>query len=131
MQRYRLGWRRKDMYTFVQLKPGTDPKKTEAKFPAIVAKYKPELKESTQKQVLGLQPLKDIHLTSDLTEEPETNGNARTVFFSRPDRIICIGNSLDQLYKSFNGKSVGKGKRSRNKKSDRSCQRPIDRTVFN
>ena len=81
VQRYRLGWRRKDMYTFVQLKPGTDPKKTEAKFPAIVAKYKPELKESTQKQVLGLQPLKDIHLRSDLTEEPETNGNARTVFF--------------------------------------------------
>ena len=81
VQRYRLGWRRKDMYTFVQLKPGTDPKKTEAKFPAIVAKYKPELKESTQKQVLGLQPLKDIHLTSDLTEEPEANGNARTVFF--------------------------------------------------
>jgi len=81
VQRYRLGWRRKDMYTFVQLKPGTDPKKTEAKFPAIVAKYKPELKESTQKQVLGLQLLKDIHLTSDLTEEPETNGNARTVFF--------------------------------------------------
>ena len=81
VQRYRLGWRRKDMYTFVQLKPGTDPKKTEAKFPAIVLKYKPELKESTQRQVLGLQPLKDIHLTSDLTEEPETNGNARTVFF--------------------------------------------------
>ena len=81
VQRYRLGWRRKDMYTFVQLKPGTDPKKTEAKFPAIVAKYKPELKESTQKQILGLQPLKDIHLTSDLTEEPEANGNERTVFF--------------------------------------------------
>jgi len=81
VQRYRLGWRRKDMYTFVQLKPGTDPKKTEAKLPAIVAKYKPELKESTQRQVLGLQPLKDIHLTSDLTEEPEANGNGRTVFF--------------------------------------------------
>ena len=81
VQRYRIGWRRKDMYTFVQLKPGTDPKKTEAKFPAIVAKYKPELKASTQKQVLGLQPLKDIHLTSDLTEEAEANGNARTVFF--------------------------------------------------
>src|SRR5688572_2778342 len=80
-QRYRSGWRRKDMYTFVQLKPGTDPKKTEAKLPAIVAKYKPELKESTQRQELGLQPLKDIHLTSDLTEEPEANGNGRTVFF--------------------------------------------------
>src|SRR4030095_3428625 len=81
VQRYRLGWRRKDMYTFVQLKPGTDYKKTEAKLPAIVAKYKPELKESTQRQVLGLQPLADIHLKSDLTEEAEANGNANTVFF--------------------------------------------------
>ena len=81
IQRYREGWRRKDMYTFIQLQPGTDPKKTEAKLSAIVAKYKPELKESQQKQLLGLQPLKSIHLTSDLTEEQETNGNARTVFF--------------------------------------------------
>lgn len=79
--RYRNGWRRKDMYTFIQLQPGTDPKKIEARFPAIVEKYKPELKESQQKQTLGLQPLKDIHLYSDLSEEPEPNGNARTVFF--------------------------------------------------
>ncbi|HLG40318.1 MAG TPA: ABC transporter permease, partial [Chitinophagaceae bacterium] len=81
IQRYRNGWRRKDMYTFIQLKPGTDPGKIEAKFPAIVAKYKPELKESQQKQTIGLQPLKDIHLKSDLSEEPEPNGNARTVLF--------------------------------------------------
>ena len=81
IQRYREGWRRKDMYTFIQVKPGTDPKKIEAKFPSIVAKYKPELKESQQKQLLGLQPLQDIHLTSDLAEEQEPNGDARTVFF--------------------------------------------------
>jgi putative ABC transport system permease protein len=31
--------------------------------------------------VLALQPLKDIHLYSDLAEEPETNGNANIVFF--------------------------------------------------
>jgi putative ABC transport system permease protein len=79
--RYREGWRRKDMYTFIQLQPGTDPKKIEAKIPAIVAKYKPELKESQVKQTLGLQPLTDIHLRSDLTEEPEPNGNERTVLF--------------------------------------------------
>ncbi|HEY7162842.1 MAG TPA: ABC transporter permease, partial [Acidobacteriota bacterium] len=81
IQRYREGWRRKDMYTFIQLKPGTDPKIIESKFPAIVDKYKPELKTSQERQLLGLQPIKDIHLTSDLTEEPEPNGNARTVFF--------------------------------------------------
>jgi putative ABC transport system permease protein len=81
VQRYREGWRRKDMYTFIQVKPGTDSKILETKFPAIVAKYKPELKGSQEKQLLGLQPLKDIHLTSDLSEEQEPNGNARTVFF--------------------------------------------------
>src|SRR4030095_2049869 len=81
VQRYREGWRRKDMYTFIQVKPGTDPKRLEAKFPAIVKKYKPELEQSQQKQLLGLQPLKSIHLTSDLSEEPEPNGNDRTVFF--------------------------------------------------
>ena len=81
IQRYREGWRRKDMYTFIQVKPGTDPKKIEARLPSIVAKYKPELKESQQKQQLGLQPLQEIHLNSDLAEEQEPNGNARTVFF--------------------------------------------------
>jgi putative ABC transport system permease protein len=81
IQRYREGWRRKDMYTFIQLRPGTDPKRIEAKLPAIVDKYKPELKGGTQKMLLGLQSLKDIHLTSDLAEEQEPNGNARTVFF--------------------------------------------------
>src|SRR4030095_7672280 len=35
----------------------------------------------SQKVLLGLQPVKDIHLTSDLAEEQEPNGNARTVFF--------------------------------------------------
>ena len=60
---------------------GTNPKIVEAKLPAIVDKYKPQLKESHETQTLGLQPLKDIHLYSDLAEEPETNGNANVVFF--------------------------------------------------
>src|SRR4030095_9496870 len=61
ISRYKEGWRRKDMYTFIQLRPGTDPKKIEAKLPPIVDKHKPELKGSSQKVLLGLQPLKDIH----------------------------------------------------------------------
>ncbi len=79
--RYGTGWRRKDMYIFIQLQPGTDPKKVESKFAGIVAKYQPELKESQQKNILALQPLAGIHLNSDLAEEPEPNGNSRTVFF--------------------------------------------------
>lgn len=79
--RYKSGWRRKDMYTFIQLRPGTDPKMVETKLPGIVNKYKPELAGTGNKEVLALQPVKDIHLHSDLAEEAETNGNSRIVLF--------------------------------------------------
>ncbi len=79
--RYDQSWSRKDMYTFVKLTAGTDPKSAEAKFPAIVNKYKPDLKDRNQREVLALQPLKSIHLTSNLSEEPETNGDRRIVLF--------------------------------------------------
>ena len=80
--RYFTGWFRKDMYVFVQLRPGSDPARVEARFPAIVKKYKPQQQaQSSQKDVLSLQPLTDIHLKSDLAEEVEPNGNERIVFF--------------------------------------------------
>jgi len=80
-ERYGQSWERKDMYTFIKLKPGTAAEALEAKFPAIVDKYNPGLAIKNRKDLLGLQPLKAIHLTSDLAEEPEPNGDARIVFF--------------------------------------------------
>lgn len=50
--RYNLSWGRKDMCTFIQVRPGTDIKALEAKFPAIVTKYNPALKERNQNDVL-------------------------------------------------------------------------------
>ena len=66
---------------FFSLDRGPISKKVESRFPGIVDKYKPELKASTQKEYISLQPLKDIHLTSDLAEEPEPNGSKRLVTF--------------------------------------------------
>ena len=80
-ERYGQSWRRKDMYTFIRVEPGTDPEMLEAKFPAIVDQYKPDLKEQNRKDLLGLQPLRDIHLMSDLAEEVEPNGDGRIVLF--------------------------------------------------
>jgi putative ABC transport system permease protein len=80
-ERYDQMWQRKDMYTFISLRPGTDPKAVESKLPALVDKYSPGLKERNQKDVLSLQPLKSIHLTSNLAEEPEPNGDQRIVKF--------------------------------------------------
>lgn len=79
--RYDLSWGRKDMYTFITVKPGTDPEVLEAKFPAIIDKYNPTLAENNRKDIFELQALKDIHLTSDLAEEPEPNGDKSIVFF--------------------------------------------------
>lgn len=80
-ERYGTTWGRKDMYTFVKLKPGADPAALEAKLPAIVDKYSPDLAENNRKDLLTLQPLRSIHLHSDLAEEPEPNGDARIVQF--------------------------------------------------
>ena len=64
------------------MRPGTDPAKLEARFPALVKKYKPEQQaQASQKDVISLQPVADIHLRSDLAEEVEANGNERIVFF--------------------------------------------------
>jgi putative ABC transport system permease protein len=81
IERYDKSWDRKDMYTFIKLHAGASPENLEAKLPALVDKYKPGLKQSQEKNVLQLQPLKDIHLTSDLAEEAEANGNDRIVLF--------------------------------------------------
>jgi putative ABC transport system permease protein len=79
--RYDQGWRRKDMYTFISVQPGTDVKALEAKLPALVTKYKPENKDRNANEILSLQPLKSIHLTSQLAEEPEINGDGKIVRF--------------------------------------------------
>lgn len=79
--RYDQSWQRKDMYTFIKVMPGTDPKVLESKFPGIVDKFKPGQAERNQKDVLSLQSLPAIHLTSRLAEEPEPNGDQRIVSF--------------------------------------------------
>ena len=79
--RYDQNWGRADMYTFIQLQPGTDAKTVAARLPGLISKYKPQLAANHERETLSLQPLKSIHLNSDLAEEPEANGNANIVFF--------------------------------------------------
>ncbi|MEQ9593667.1 MAG: FtsX-like permease family protein [Cyclobacteriaceae bacterium] len=79
--RFDQSWQRFDMYTFVQLRDGVDAKEFEAKIPGIIEKYNPGLAERNQRDVMSLQPIRSIHLTSGLAEEPEANGNQRIVIF--------------------------------------------------
>lgn len=74
------GWSRNDMYTFIKVMPGTDMHDLEAKLPSLVDRYKPNNKKTGEKDVLHLQSLSDIHLTSKLAEEWEANGDKDAVY---------------------------------------------------
>lgn len=80
-ERYNQSWQRSDMYTYIEVAPGTNPIQLEEKFPDIVIKSNPGLAEQNGRDELHLQRLTDIHLYSDLAEEAEANGDARAVYF--------------------------------------------------
>ena len=85
-------WLGGSYHTYLLLRPGTDIKKMEARFPAMVEKYMgPQIQQQmglslhdfiTKGNSLGfaLQPLKDIHLNSNTTTEFEPGGNATYVY---------------------------------------------------
>jgi putative ABC transport system permease protein len=67
--------------TYLLLQKGTDPKKVEAKFPAVVDKNVGELMKRFNASVTYyLQPLTDIHLYSNYIGEPGINGDGKTVY---------------------------------------------------
>ena len=74
------GW--PEFYTYVSLKPGTDPAKVEAGFPALINKYlSDKMKELNFRTYFHLQSLTDIHLTPDIRNAPEPNGSEKEIYF--------------------------------------------------
>ncbi|WP_078671371.1 ABC transporter permease [Chitinophaga eiseniae] len=84
------GWQWDGCLTYLLLRPDADPRKLEAKFPALVSRYYVDVpKEFTTKYFL--QPLKDIHLYSHLMLEAETNGQGNTVYLLMGIALFIIG----------------------------------------
>lgn len=85
-------WMGGSYHTYLLLKPGTDLKKMEARFPAMVKQYMgPQIQQqmglsleqfTSKGNSLGfaLQPLTAIHLYGDTTNEFEPGGNASYVY---------------------------------------------------
>jgi putative ABC transport system permease protein len=85
-------WSNLGYYTYLLLNKNTNPKKLEAKFPELVAKYVvPEIQHDmgvslaeAQKSVntfrFSLEPLTDIHLYSNTKSELEPNGDIQYVY---------------------------------------------------
>jgi putative ABC transport system permease protein len=75
-------WTWPEFYTYVVLAPGTDVKKLEAKFPAFTEKYLGKImKELNFRSTFHLQPITDIHLTSNYLKEAEANGSQKEIYF--------------------------------------------------
>ena len=86
-----LTWTNVGFYTYLLLRPDADPKKLEAHFPELVAKYcVPEIahdmgvplseaRNSVNTFIFSLTPLTDIHLRSDTKYELEAGGSYRYV----------------------------------------------------
>jgi len=85
-------WSNVGHYTYIKLKPGTDPKKLEAKFPELVAKYVvpevqrdmgvslAEAQKSVNTFIFYLKPVSKIHLYSSNKDELEVNGSIKYVY---------------------------------------------------
>lgn len=75
-------------FTYVQLQEGTDWKAIEAAIPtAIRREYDEEVASDVE---LYLQPLTDIHLTSNYLFEAEINGDGKAVYFLSLVGIIVL-----------------------------------------
>ena len=85
-----FGWY--DFYSYIQLKPGTDAKKLEAKLPAFCERHIKWAKNTRTYHEIYLTPLRDIHLHSNFNQEAEVNGNGQMVsfLFLIAIFIICI-----------------------------------------
>ena len=80
---------------YLQLRPGADYKKLEAKLPAFTAKYinsQQWNKTNNSRAELHFIPLSDIHLKSNYNQEAEVNGNGEAVsfLFLIAIFIVCI-----------------------------------------
>ncbi|MEI6614141.1 MAG: ABC transporter permease [Chrysiogenales bacterium] len=84
-------WGDSGWFTYLLLKPQADPMVFEKKLPALVdAEFGPVLREYKLTCDLKLQPLKDIHLTSNFQQEYEVNGDLATVNFLQVIAIFII-----------------------------------------
>lgn len=115
-------WMSGNFYTYLLLKPGTDYKVLQAKFPGMVEKYMgPQIQRDmgislskfrTKGNKLGfaLQPLTSIHLYSNTSNELEPGGNASYVYIFG---VIAIFMLLIACINFINLSTAGASKRAK------------------
>ena len=75
---YPQNWYWNPCWTYVLLKDGVQANEVETYFPAFIQKFFPEFIRAEAR--MALQPLTDIHLTSDLEFELEANSSEENIY---------------------------------------------------
>lgn len=85
-------WYWTNFYNYVRLQPGTDIAQFQSKMDTILFKHLGrEMLKSNRKQKFVLQPIRDIHLHSNIFSEMDVNGNAQLVSFILIIAFLIIG----------------------------------------
>ncbi|MEO6686332.1 MAG: ABC transporter permease [Dyadobacter sp.] len=85
-------WYWTNFYNYVRLQPGTDIAQFQSKMDTILYKHLGrEMLKSNSKQKFVLQPIRDIHLHSNIFSEMDVNGNAQLVSFILIIAFLIIG----------------------------------------
>ncbi len=110
-------WMNNNFKTYLVLKEGADYQTLESKFPAFIRKYIGEDKtEYDQWLAAGnsweyfLQPLKEIHLTSDLNGEIEPNGNILYIYIFSIVAIFTLLIACINFMNLSTARSTGRSK---------------------
>ncbi len=81
LERFENNWDRKDFYTYIRLRPGADPALISSNLPAFIHRHIPAESSHNQQSSLSLEPLKAIHFTPGLQDEPESTVNGKAINF--------------------------------------------------
>lgn len=104
-------WVWPEFYTYVKLRPGADSKAIESRFPAFAQKYLSDImKEHGFEARFGLQPVRDIHLKSDLNKEISANNSEATLYFLMIVAAFIIGIALINFINLSTAKSMERAK---------------------
>ncbi|HUU04569.1 MAG TPA: ABC transporter permease, partial [Patescibacteria group bacterium] len=115
-------WDGNNFFTYLLLRPGSDPAALQAKFPNFIRKYLgpwvkqaigssiDELFASGARVEYYLQPLPDIHLHSQLRTEIEVNGDIRIVYIFSAIALLILVIAAINFINLATARSAGRSK---------------------
>jgi len=83
-------WYLHEVYTYVQLRPGADPKKIIDGFPQLAEKYKTEEALRSKRWGITLVPLTDVHLNPQKAYEREVKGNKTSLIILMAIALLIL-----------------------------------------